>query len=219
MGRWKMGPNGGYWDGQDSGPDQMQPTPEMMQAAGQGAPAGPVPTAGQPGPQYDGMNSGGFTGGEPVARMKWEQQHPGEPWPGMKASMTPGSPADATPIGNELKRLPTGPMGPIDIMPGEGGQWNMGGQPYAFRDMLEAIRQQMGGGTGFDSGLRMLGGAAIGGGGNAGGGGLMGAIKSRIAPTAGGAPAMGAPQQSLSTMLQKRDPNEQMNLGAIGGAY
>lgn len=150
MGRWKMGPQGGYWDGQDTGPDQMTPTPEMMQAAGQGSPAGAVPPSGQP--PVPMVEQGGITG---------------------KTS------------------------GPIDIMPGQGGQWSMGGQPHDFRSMLDALRTQFGSADGAAGGV----------------------LKSRVAPTAGGAPTMGAPQQSLSAMLQKRDPNEQMNLGAIGGAY
>lgn len=159
MGRWKMGPNGGYWDGQDTGPDQMTPT--MMQAAGQVAPAGAVLPAGQPVPMVE---QGGITG----------------------------------------------KTGPIDLMPGADGQWSMGSHTGDFRSILEALKAQLGrGGVG---GPQMLGGAV-------GGGGMMGAITSRVAPTAGGARMIGAPQQSLSALLQKRDPNAQMNLGAIGGAY
>lgn len=154
MGRWKMGPQGGYWDGQDTGPDQMQPTPEMMQAAGQGgAPAGPVPAPGQPAP-VPGMENGGVTGN-------------------------------------------TG--GPIDLTPGEGGQWGMGGQMGDLRSILEALRGRFGGQI------------------NPRIGGLLG-------PAAGGSGQYGpgsavpiAPQKSLAGMLGQPKPGG-MNIGTLGGA-
>jgi hypothetical protein len=77
MGRWKMGPNGGYWDAADSGPDQYQPTPqEQAQVAGAPA-AGQLPQgSGLPMPApvtADGPGTGGLTGD---GLMQWPAKGP-----------------------------------------------------------------------------------------------------------------------------------------------
>jgi len=134
MGRWKMGPNGGYWDANDSGPDQMTPTPETRAQVGQSDPnAIPAPGSGAATDPSMGSEPGGFTGGEEMARRRWEAQNPGQPYPGNSPVWGDGSGGQGQPV-------------PTDITPAGDGLWSVGGEQFDLPDLLSYLRGTLGGG-------------------------------------------------------------------------
>lgn len=131
MGRWKLGPQGGYYDANDSGPDQTTPTPEMMQAAGQG---GQQPAAPDQMPQGADMGPGGITG-KPRSPDDIKQQTPED-------RGLPGVPGG---VSDQLQTA-IHQAGPFTLSPGEGGNWSMNGAPATHQNgIMSAVRGLFGG--------------------------------------------------------------------------
>ncbi len=110
MGRYKMGPNGGYYDPNDSGPDQFTPTP------GQQYPGMPAPQQAQP--------------QQPDNAPPWMKDFPQLPGPHQGPWMPQTIPDDQVPP--EWRYDPNRPPHVLtpwsESMPdGSGGSWNPGG--------------------------------------------------------------------------------------------
>ncbi len=110
MGRYKLGPQGGYYDPNDSGPDQFTPTP------GQQYPGMPAPQQAQPSP-------GGYQ--PPIDFPQFPRTPPG-PSPNGPWDRAGDNGWDGTQTPKEVGG--PGPMPWSEAMPdGSGGSYNPGG--------------------------------------------------------------------------------------------
>lgn len=144
MGRWKMGPNGGYWDAQDSGPDQYTPTPAEQ------AQVNPPPAAAPAGAPD--MGPGGMTRRPPVWSERFPDGNGGyyNPSGHFDKDGNPVAPVPTPTDTGGMKGLPEWwpKKGPINIEYGDGGSWNVGGgsaPATPIKDLLAMLRQHYGG--------------------------------------------------------------------------
>lgn len=165
MGRWKMGPSGGYYDSADSGPDQYTPT--ASEAASIASPASTartppmIPTPGNNG-GFGSEGPGGISGKigqpgyqvDPNAPVDWSDPNrrdykPDNPiWPAQSTDPSvPGyiDPTKPRPVDPGMGRI----INPSILAPGQNGQWGMdGGQGQTIEQILAALQAKFGGSSG-----------------------------------------------------------------------
>lgn len=173
MGRWKMGPNGGYWDSADSGADQYQPTAGDMASMGPAAGAtnpgaGMMTAGGAPVTQGSGPNAptqpgmiegpGGMPAGygpgsgPPPTGTEYAGGPGGRPWMQEGASGPNGEPGiyARNPMGGPSQYATTDqgmPGGENGRGPGGPNGPSMPGMTYAdIQKMLQEYYARQGGG-------------------------------------------------------------------------
>lgn len=199
MGRWKIGgPNGQYYDGNDSGPDQVPP-PVSSQPTPQPTPQAP-PVTNMPQPVDPGgfrgtpFDQGGLTNAPPMATSA-----------GTGVMPSPGDMATTMPVG------PAYPRSTI-LTPGADGTWGMehqGDQNQAFGNLqLSDLLKQI---------AATYGPHAVGGG-HAGAGGMaLGNLPDAINPTGPKAPPMASPAApGLRQGGPTRDPSPYTRMADFG---